>query len=162
MVIKVKDPFIVQIYHNGVQRTLHFPLARWVYIAACSCWSNLGSVHQVPITAGWPEAVWNAKFAQHFYTWPAPGIEPMTSRFWVKCLNHHAMCFQRLSERIFFLRHYFCDGGRSACYLHTFDSVQLPFQVPGQILTSWLGPSLGKALHWEELWRTSSWASKNR
>ena len=29
------------------------------------------SFHQVPITAGWPEAVWNDKFAWHFYTWPA-------------------------------------------------------------------------------------------
>ena len=46
--------------------------------AACSYWSNLGSVHQVPITAGWTEAVWNTKFARHFYTWPALGMEPQT------------------------------------------------------------------------------------
>ena len=26
------------------------------------------SFQQVPITAGWAEAVWNEKFAQHFYT----------------------------------------------------------------------------------------------
>ena len=37
--------------------------------AACNYWSNLGSVHQVPITAGsWTEAVKNTKFTQHFYT----------------------------------------------------------------------------------------------
>ena len=29
-----------------------------------SCW-----FHQVPITAGWAEAPWDEKFAQHFYTW---------------------------------------------------------------------------------------------
>ena len=29
--------------------------------AACNYWSNLGSVHQVPITAVWTEAVWNMK-----------------------------------------------------------------------------------------------------
>ena len=28
-------------------------------------WSNLGSVHQVPITAGWTKAVWNMKFSRH-------------------------------------------------------------------------------------------------
>ena len=25
------------------------------------------SFHQVPITAGWVEAIWNEKFARHFY-----------------------------------------------------------------------------------------------
>ena len=30
-------------------------------------------VHQVPIAAGWAEAVWNEKFAPHFYTWPPLG-----------------------------------------------------------------------------------------
>ena len=39
---------------------------------------DLGSVHQVPITAGWTEAVWNTKFTRHFYTWPELGIEPQT------------------------------------------------------------------------------------
>ena len=29
-----------------------------------SCW-----FHQVPFTAGWAEAPWDEKFAQHFYTW---------------------------------------------------------------------------------------------
>ena len=28
------------------------------------------------ITAGWADAAWNEKFARHFYTWPAVGIEP--------------------------------------------------------------------------------------
>ena len=40
------------------------------HTAACNYWSNLGSVHQVPIMAGWTEAVWSTLFAQHFYTWP--------------------------------------------------------------------------------------------
>ena len=52
--------------------------------AACNYWSNLGSVHQVPITAGWTEAVWNTKFARHFYTWPTLGIEPQTFWSWVQ------------------------------------------------------------------------------
>ena len=56
--------------------------------AACNYWSNLGSVHQVPITAGWTEAVWNTKFARHFYTWPALGIEPQTFWSWVQHLLH--------------------------------------------------------------------------
>ena len=42
--------------------------------AACNHWSNLGSVYQVPITAGWTEVVWNMKFAWYFYTWPALDI----------------------------------------------------------------------------------------
>ena len=29
------------------------------------------SLHKVPITAGWAEAVWNKKSAQYFYRWPA-------------------------------------------------------------------------------------------
>ena len=29
----------------------------------CNYWSNLTSVHQVPITAGWTEEVWSTKFA---------------------------------------------------------------------------------------------------
>ena len=51
-------------------------------------WSNLESVHQVHITAGWTEAVWNTNFTQHFYTWPALRIEPQTFRFWVHRLIH--------------------------------------------------------------------------
>ena len=74
-----------------VQQTLPSPSkvgpnAAWTY------WSNLGSVHQVPITAGWTGAVWNTKFARHFYTWPALGIELQT--FWscVQCPIHWATC----------------------------------------------------------------------
>ena len=31
--------------------------------AACNYWSNPGSVHQIPNTAGWPDTVRNTKFA---------------------------------------------------------------------------------------------------
>ena len=31
-------------------------------VRACNYWYNLRSVHQVPVTAGWPEAEWNVKF----------------------------------------------------------------------------------------------------
>ena len=41
--------------------------------AAWGPW-NLGSVHQVHLTPGWTEAVWNEKFVQHFYTLLALGI----------------------------------------------------------------------------------------
>jgi hypothetical protein len=34
------------------------------------------SFHQVPITAGWPEAMWIPKLAQGFHGWAVPGIEP--------------------------------------------------------------------------------------
>ena len=60
--------------------------------AACSYWCNLGSVQQVPIAAGWNEAVWNTKSAWHFYTWPALGIEPQIFWSWVQCPIHLAMC----------------------------------------------------------------------
>ena len=36
-------------------------------------------MHQVPVTAGWTEAVWNTKFARHSYTLPTLGIEPRPS-----------------------------------------------------------------------------------
>ena len=52
------------------------------------------SFHQVPITAGWAEAVRNEKLAWHFYTWPAVGIEPQTFWSWVQCPIHWATCFQ--------------------------------------------------------------------
>ena len=45
---------------------------------AWNYWSNLGSVHQVLIKAGWTEAVWNMKFVWHFHTKPELGIEPQT------------------------------------------------------------------------------------
>ena len=43
----------------------------------CNYWSNVGFVHQVPLASGWTEAVWNMKFIQHFYTWPALRIKPI-------------------------------------------------------------------------------------
>ena len=48
--------------------------------------------HEVPITVGWAEAVWNEKFARHFYTWPAVGIEPQTFWSWVQHPIHLATC----------------------------------------------------------------------
>ena len=60
--------------------------------AACNYWSNLGSVHQVPIMAGWTEAVWNTKFTWHFYTWSALGIEPQTFWSWVHRPIYWATC----------------------------------------------------------------------
>ena len=34
----------------------------------CNYLSNLESVNQVPVTAGWTNAVWNSKFTRSFYT----------------------------------------------------------------------------------------------
>ena len=68
--------------------------------AECNCWSNLGSVHQVPITAGWTESVWNTKFAWHFQTWPALGIEPQTFWSWVQRPIHWATCSSTYGEAI--------------------------------------------------------------
>ena len=34
--------------------------------------------HQVPLTAGWTEASWTEKFAQHLCTKPAVGVKPQT------------------------------------------------------------------------------------
>ena len=48
-------------------------------MASCNYWSNLGSVHQGPITDGWTEAVWNTKFARHCYTWPTLQSNPRPS-----------------------------------------------------------------------------------
>ena len=56
----------VQFYNPGVA---HFAAA-----TANHC--NLTNlILPGPITAGWAEAVWNEKFAQHLYTWPAVRIE---------------------------------------------------------------------------------------
>ena len=74
-----------------VIKTLPSPW-KWVPPAACNYRSNLGSVHQVPITAEWTETVWNITFAQHFYTWPALGIKPQTFRSWVQCPIRLATC----------------------------------------------------------------------
>ena len=43
--------------------------------------------------AGWAKAVWSTKFARHFYTWPALGIELQTWS-WVQCPIHLATCSQ--------------------------------------------------------------------
>ena len=58
--------------------------------AACNYWSNLGSVHQAPIKAGWSETVWDMKFAWHFYIWPKVGIELQTIWSWVQRPIHRA------------------------------------------------------------------------
>ena len=52
--------------------------------ATYNYWSNLGYVHQVPLTAKWTEAVWNTKFAQHFYTNSALIIELQTLSSWAQ------------------------------------------------------------------------------
>ena len=52
---------------GDVQPTFTFPPARFALEAASNCRSHLGSVHQVPITAGWPEAMWIPKLAQGFH-----------------------------------------------------------------------------------------------
>ena len=77
-------------YTKGICFRLYLPPWQWAPTAACNYRSNLGSVHQVPITAGWTEAVWNTKFARHFYTWPALGIEPQTFWYWVQRPIHLA------------------------------------------------------------------------
>ena len=43
------------------------------------------------IAVGWTKAVWNTKFAWHFYTWPALGIKPQTFWSWVQPPVHLAM-----------------------------------------------------------------------
>ena len=64
--------------------------------ADCNYWCNLGSMHQVPVTAEWTEAVGNMKFAWHFawhfYTWLTLGIKLQTFWFWVQCPSHLATC----------------------------------------------------------------------
>ena len=46
-------------------------------------------------TIGWvAEAVWNVKFARHFFTRPAVGIEPQTFWSWVQHPIHWAICSQ--------------------------------------------------------------------
>ena len=43
-------------------------------------------------TAWWTEAVWNTKFARHFYTLPTLGIEPQTFWSWVQRPIHLDTC----------------------------------------------------------------------
>ena len=46
------------------------------FAAAIANHYNLAfSFHQVPITAGWTEAAWYERLAQHLYTWPAAWLE---------------------------------------------------------------------------------------
>ena len=63
--------------------------------AACNYWSNLGSLHQVPITAWWTKAVWNTKFALHFI-WQALRIDPQTFWSWVQRPVHGHMLPQTM------------------------------------------------------------------
>ena len=58
---------------GDVQPTFTFPPARFALEAASNCRSHLESVHQVPITAGWPEAMWIPKLAQGFHVFAADG-----------------------------------------------------------------------------------------
>ena len=44
--------------------------------------------YQLPITAGWAEAVFNEKFA-NLYTWPTVGIETQTFWSWVQHVPTH-------------------------------------------------------------------------
>ena len=55
-------------WQGGRQCSLQLLIQPWIYASG------------VPCTAGWTEAVWNTKFARHFYTWPVDllGIEPQT------------------------------------------------------------------------------------
>ena len=59
------------------RQTLYLPW-QWVH---SNYWFNLESVHpsvhQAPFMAGWTEAQWNKKFAQHFYTWSTLETEPL-------------------------------------------------------------------------------------
>ena len=91
----IKSP---DIHVTHVLQTLPCPW-QWAHTAACNYRSNLGSVHQVPITAGWTKAVWNTKFTRHFYTWPALGIEPQTIWSWVQRPIHLAPCSHDIGER---------------------------------------------------------------
>ena len=48
------------------------------------------SFHQIPITAGWTEAAWYERLAQHSYTWPAAWralvTHPSSNQAW-RCLT---------------------------------------------------------------------------
>ena len=70
---------------------------------ASNYWSNLGYVHQVPITARWTKAVWNTKFTRHFYTWPVLVIEPQTFWYWLQRHNHLATCSHTQTNTMTFM-----------------------------------------------------------
>ena len=44
-----------------------------------TCRSNLAFVHQVPIAAGWAEAMQDEKLAQGSYSWPVSGLRTKTT-----------------------------------------------------------------------------------
>ena len=75
-----------------------------------SCW-----FHQVPFTAGWTEAPWDEKFAQHFYTWVL--VLPYQPCHQQPC--HHQ------SIKVDF-------------YLATFSQVRLTFTLPPSVRHGWL------------------------
>ena len=60
--------------------------------SSCNYQSNLESVHQVPITAGWPEAMWIQSCPRLLHQTGASGIEPRTPISRVPCLNCSATC----------------------------------------------------------------------
>ena len=74
--------------------TVSSPLWQIQRIFCSQCHSQFSnfSFHLVPITGGWAEAVWNEKFARHFYIWPAVGIEPQTFWSWVQHFIQLATC----------------------------------------------------------------------
>ena len=43
--------------------------------AIANHYNSAFSFHQVPITAGWTEAVWYERLAQHLYTWPVVWLD---------------------------------------------------------------------------------------
>ena len=60
---------------------------------SCNYRSNLESVQQVPITTGWPEAMWIQSLPKAFiYMTGASGIEPQFPKSWVPRLNRSATC----------------------------------------------------------------------
>ena len=96
-------------YWNSLSHMVYMVI--WSYLTSCGEFrhflqlmsfsvSNF-SFHRVPITAGWAEAVWNEKFARHFYTWPAEGIELQTVCSWVQHPIHWVTCFHHMHCLLF-------------------------------------------------------------
>ena len=81
------NPVLLHSWYSNTLFTVSFAAVANHYNAAFS-------FHQVAITAGWTEAVWNEKFGWHCYTWRAMWIEFQT--FWsqVQCPIHFATCIQ--------------------------------------------------------------------
>jgi hypothetical protein len=61
----VKDVFIV--WYPCRRSSVFYLYTSKVRANSCE---HLESVHQVPNTAGWPEAMWIPKLAQRFHIWP--------------------------------------------------------------------------------------------